>query len=58
MFMIPDPPYGSASLEEWKAYRRVLSTFPEDEPGMDGALIEADAMIAAIKAELSRKHAA
>lgn len=51
MFMIPESPYDSATLKEWSDYRLVLLMLPEGEPGMDAALAETDAMIAAIKDE-------
>lgn len=51
MFMIPESPHDSATLKEWSDYRLALLMLPENEPGMDAALAEADAMIAAIKDE-------
>lgn len=51
MFNIPEHPVYRAPLKEWAAYRDVLMRDYSNEPGYDGALTEAEAMIEAIKQE-------
>ncbi len=51
MTLIPRPPSYAGTLAEWEAYRQQVAAFPADEPGREGALAEADGMIAAIRRE-------
>jgi hypothetical protein len=49
MFLIPNPPGCLAPLAEWEAYRALLLAKFSEEPGVSGALADADGVIRSIK---------
>lgn len=54
MFRIPNPPDYAGTRKEWEDYRSLILGYPDDEPGRNGALADAEGMIDAIAKEVAR----